>query len=775
MNKSSIFFNGRVVSIPGSYTIIDATGLEQVGLGATGIVAIIGSAEGGRPVTDIEDVADIPRATQPQQAKRLFRSGDLLESIGLIFNPSVDPAILAGAQEVLFLKTNSATQSSAVLTNDEGNAIDLESLDYGAFTEQINVSIAPGTTQGKLVSIRFEDVLESADNIGGDDIFQLRYNTVASTRYQLATALSRVVTGGSVEVDGTAALPGNDAEIGTQLAADGKVEVLSALVGDTRNVEIYGIQAVTGNAVRELVTLNGVTPVESLNDYTKVLGARVSSLVAGASVTVRATGGGATILDTFGADTEELFRGGKDGLALFAAGAVTLVGSAASTADVILAGLDQSGTFTVERLTLNGTTPVVGTVTFSRLDFVSVADVAAAVTVTASWQVAKSDPTVQNTVLKLNDFFNTKTQVDGGNVAGFVFTLVTGVLSFNPNRLDVTVIDAVTLNATVGFKADLDAVVSYINNNSQLVEATASAGASGGAPADTAAPIFLTGGSEGLSTFANFQTAINLLKQVRVNTVVPLSGDPAIHSAVEAHCAFMGGIGRSERDAKVGLLNTTLDGPATKDEIVSQIIDLNSRHVSAIAQNVERFNDAGERQVFDSRFAAVILAGMQAGSPVATSLTFKFANLLGFSQSNTWNPVDDAEELVQAGLVFFENVEGVGRRVVRNVTTFLQSNNIAFTEASVNEAVNFAAFTFRNELEFAVGEPGFSGTINALKSRALLSLGLLVDAGALTQFRALQIELNVDVAEVSVEIAPTIPINFVRSTLHLVTIPQTAA
>jgi hypothetical protein len=93
----------------------------------------------------------------------------------------------------------------------------------------------------------------------------------------------------------------------------------------------------------------------------------------------------------------------------------------------------------------------------------------------------------------------------------------------------------------------------------------------------------------------------------------------------------------------------------------------------------------------------------------------------------------------------------------------------------VNEAVNISVFNFRTNLEFAVGKPGFSGTINATQGIAIATLGLLVDAGTITQYRSLDIELIVDVLEVSVELSPVIPINFVKSTVHLVTIQQAAA
>lgn len=481
MTASSIFFNGRSTSIPGSYTEIDATGLEAAGLGANGIVALIGTAEGGVPITAISSPSELFRVRRPDQARAVFRGGNLREATDMAFAPSSDPQIPGGAQEVVFVKVNPATQGTLELDNAGATvAIDVTSRDYGAFVNDYTVTLATETP-----------------------------------------AATRRVT----------------------IVAEGITEVF--------------------------------TEITSTNE-------------------------------------------------------------------------------------------------------------------------------------------------------------------------------------------DLVAAI----NQSQFVTATLGAGASSGVAADLTATQ-LTGGTEGTPVAANWQAALDILRQIRVNTVVPLTADPAVHVATEAHCAFMSGAGRSERDCILGIQNTGLTGPATLTEIKAATSNLGSRHARVFTQNVTRFDTAGVRTVFPPYFGAVLLAGMQAGSAPGTSLTFKSINVLDFSQDSSWNPVDNAEDLIQSGAVILERVQGVGNRIVRNVTTFQGSNNIAFTEASVNEAVNFAAFNFRTNLEFAVGRPGFQNTINAVKGIALNTLGLLVDAGVIVSFRNLTFTLNADVLEVSVELAPVIPINFVKSTIFL--------
>jgi hypothetical protein len=261
---------------------------------------------------------------------------------------------------------------------------------------------------------------------------------------------------------------------------------------------------------------------------------------------------------------------------------------------------------------------------------------------------------------------------------------------------------------------------------------------------------------------------------VRINTIVALTGDPAVHAAVQAHCEYMGGVGRSERDAVLGAQNGALTNVPSKTEYKAQAVDLNTRHVRLVGQAMERFDSNGERREFLPPFTACIIAGAQAGSPVGASLTHKFMNVLKLRNSSTWNPQDDAEEMIQAGLCFMEVVDGVGRRVVRNVTTHLTSSNLAFQEAGVNQAVNFAVFNFRTTMERMVGRTGFAGTVNAAMGLGINALGLLVNV-AITTFRSLDIQLILDVLEVSVEISPVLPVNFVKSTVHLVTVPQSAA
>lgn len=775
MAASTIFFNGRLISIPGSYSQVDASGLETVGLGASGLVALLGTAEGGKPWSAVDegDVrGNLQVATKPEHGYEYFRSGDLREGAPLLFSPSVDADIPAGAQEVLFFKVNPAAQSSATFSNLDGEALVLTSKDYGYFTTQINVEIGTGTNQGKKLTIVFETTEEIFDDVGGDTIFELQY--LSSTPADGFTTITGQITASALVCAFTRTQTGLDGEVSNQVTAGQVIELVSSSASDTAvMVRLYGTDASDANQV-VTKTLNGTTVVETTETWNSFHGAEIVSGTLVGTLTIQNDGAASTIATIAPAGTEAAVEFTVD--TPIGNSAVTVVADGASTARLTLFGLSTSGTFQAETLQLNGTTAVPGTVTWSRLDGLAFGEVAAGVTVTVSGTAENAAFAGLNTVQKLADRFN--------GLPGFTLSVVhSSPSTFNSVDLDFQAATDIKSANKLTALGDLAAIITKITNESDLVTAAKGSTASG-PPSNTSAVTFLTGGHEGDATAGNeavttaltadWQGALDLCKKVRVNTVVLLTSDPAIHVLLKTHCQYMAGAGRNERDGVVGLENEGRTDVPTKTEAKAQIVDLNSRHIRAVAQTIERYNTSGERAEMTTPFTACIVAGMQAGSPVGTPLTHKYANVLKLRQDSSWNPGDDAEELIQAGLLMFEVVDGVGRRVVRNVTTHLTSSNLAYTEGSVNEAVNYAVYNFRTTMERMTGKAGFAGSTNAAKGLAVNILGLMVGV-ALVAWRSLNVDLILDVLEVAAEISPVLPINFVKNTLHLVTIPQASA
>ena len=773
---TSIYFDGRTTSIPGAYTKIDATGLDAVGVGATGIVALIGTAEGGQPVIDGDGVKMTPdevvRLTNPQGVLNTYKSGNLREAGSIAFRPSNDPAIPGGAQQLICLKVNNAKPSTANLSDVlGGTALTLTSRDYGAFTEQLQVDVATGTDAGLNVTItnNADASTETYINLGevtsgSTDMFTLEYDepTTNLSGWDTMTASvtsSGVVANGTRDVAGTTDISGT----GTMTVGAGD----SAALDEGTTVYVIGDTA-SGIQAQALVLNDTTTPVTGSIVFTDVYGAYANASLAG-QVDVTCSVGLAFTIPALPAGPASGVLGGVLGQTMFVANSA--VSLSAGAGSVALHGLNSSGTLTVEQVAVGGTS----TTLWSQINFIGTEDLTGTETLSAT--AAQTNNTIQTTLQSVNDYFNARrlpgVSSGAGTYSGFTFTLKTTQTTLDPGLLDFTdaTPGAQSIDATpVGFSAILNAVVSTLDANSPTVKAAR--GTTGLPP--IVVNTFLSGGEEGAATSTEYSAALELLKSLDVSTIVPLTGDSAIHTLVRDHCIYMAGPGKSERDSVVGLvhydgLNPTTDVP-TKTEIKDQIIVLNSRHVRACGQSVSLFNTAGNLTVFPPYFQATLVAAMQAGSSVGTSLTRKTMSVSAIAQDSSWSPMNDANEMIGYGLWFAES-HRTGVRCVRNITTYLTDNNVAFVEASVNEAANFAVFNFRNELEKLVGQKGFAGTVNAARTGASQILDLLVEQGTLVQWQSLQLELNVDTLAVSVEIAPVIPINFVTATVHLVTLP----
>lgn len=119
---------------------------------ASGNVIVIGESEGGAPET-------LMWFTDKLGAKDVLRSGDALQAIGYIFNPSGQEQ---GAPNVGFLRAQTAVQGEL----DIGSVL-IKSLDYGTWTNNIQIKVETGSeSDTKKLSVQYGDYLESWDNLG---------------------------------------------------------------------------------------------------------------------------------------------------------------------------------------------------------------------------------------------------------------------------------------------------------------------------------------------------------------------------------------------------------------------------------------------------------------------------------------------------------------------------------------------------------------------------------------------------------------------------------
>lgn len=348
-----------------------------------------------------------------------------------------------------------------------------------------------------------------------------------------------------------------------------------------------------------------------------------------------------------------------------------------------------------------------------------------------------------------------------------------------------------------GATRDLMAVVEYFNDFSEFVNAARSSDSGSsvsgsGAVLPTPIATALTGGSRGVSTNQNFQDGFDELLLVRCNSVVPLIdqnlvtegfGSSATVASVAAqaaaHCAAARGAAQStagERGAFVGFRGT-------KTEVITQANALNDQDVALVCQNPTALDRTGTLVEFGPRMLAVMAASMRAGVvEVAEPLTHKLLRVAGITQDASWDPTDvtDANEMIIGGVLFAESIDGVGTRWVRDLTTWVASDNLAFSEGSVRDAVRYVAFGLRTTLEERfTGKKATPATIANVKDAASSWLELvrqdniIVDStdpttgATIKAYHNLKVTSSGDTAKINVGIFPVPGINFQLTDIYL--------
>ena len=550
----------------------------------------------------------------------------------------------------------------------------------------------------------------------------------------------------------TGALAG---ETDNEVVSGSTVEVLSSQAGDvTQIVTVYGFDT-SGDAQTGTAALNGVTAVATTETWSRITGAVCDSGLTGI-ITVRRPSAGAAILVASGAGIRRIAV--RDQINYPVNGTtVTLTGSAgAGTRHVKLVGLSAAGAAQTEDVTLSNAVAVVTTNSWSRISRIEWGNVATGQTVT----IAIPHPLdgSHTTIQQLADNFNAK--------AGVTVTIGTPAPTTDLiAELDIPAAATDVRTITADFDAQLTELIRAINLQSRYVTATRPNGATG-APTDTpaGAPVFLSGGSNGTTLFAHWQAALNSLRaETDVNAIVVLTSNAAVHAALNTHLAWRAAAGVSEANGFAGLPTGS-----TKTAIDALILAINSRHISPFGQEIQRFNAAGVATWFAPYFQAAIMAAMQCGAVVNMPMTRKFVDVLDVRQDSSWSPAIDKEDMLDMNLSFMEKVPSRGIRWVRSVTSWRQDTNLANIEQSVNHAVNVFIRDFRTQLDLKVGQPGFSGTITAIKALSRALLNLAVREGRIFSYRSLSVTLEADSVPVAFEVAVVSPINFIPITAHLV-------
>jgi hypothetical protein len=413
--------------------------------------------------------------------------------------------------------------------------------------------------------------------------------------------------------------------------------------------------------------------------------------------------------------------------------------------------------------------------------------------------------TVEQTLRQLVDTINTN--------PNYLATIPSGVnpdttlvadMDFGPDS-EVSLLNSFLLNRTVGLRQDLKAVIDFYNDISELVTAARStdAGSSVSGCCQPAAwnpatvlgstdPFNLTGGARGTSSNTNFQAGFDALLKVRANTVVPLIdadltnegfGSTATVASVAAQLVDHLSTARGTAQNIAGERGGFIGFEGTKAEIIIQASAINDFDVQLVAQRPTVLNAQGTLQEFGPRIMAVMGASMRAGVPeVGEPLTYKFLRVSGMTNDNSWDPADttDANDFIKSGILFAETIDGKGTRWVRDRTTHVKDENLAFVEGSIRDVVRFIAFGLREVLvDRFTGKKGAPTTITNIRDTAVGFLELarqdniIVDStdpatgSTVRAWHNLKVFSSGDVVTLNVGIFPVPGINFQLNELFL--------
>lgn len=354
------------------------------------------------------------------------------------------------------------------------------------------------------------------------------------------------------------------------------------------------------------------------------------------------------------------------------------------------------------------------------------------------------------------------------------------------------------------FRKDLSAVLADINARNEYVTVARAAGASLGAGAGL--PEFtgsglgskaavgdyyksMAGGTRGISTNTDFQNAFDTLARTRVNHIIALIsrdlslegyGSTATLASVvaqmAAHLDYCNGAGKSERGGYMGM-------SGTKAQIIAMANSLNHPDFALCGQKITVLDVNSTLLEMDEWAMAVAAAGMRAGmDEVGEPLTWKYIRTSNLTQDPGWDPseVTDANALIQNGVLFAENIEGKGIRFVRDLTTFITTDNLAYAEGSVRDVVRYVSYGLRTYLEDRFtgrkAKPANATSIKDTASEFLeqcRSQNIIVDStdpntgATIHAFYNLRVKISGDIATIRVSVFPVIGINFQLNDIYL--------
>lgn len=280
---------------------------------------------------------------------------------------------------------------------------------------------------------------------------------------------------------------------------------------------------------------------------------------------------------------------------------------------------------------------------------------------------------------------------------------------------------------------------------------------------------YLAGGTDGVVTNTQWQSAFDVLQTADVQWVVPISDSDSIHAMTDAHVAYMSVVARMERRCFVGGTTGLTDAQA-----IAAAKNLNSDRTAYCHLGIYDYNTAGRLTLYPPYILAALVGGLFSGVNPGTAATNKTIKVRGLER-DLRNPTD-TDQLLLGGVLCPENTED-GYKIVQSITTWLVNNNYNRREVSVGAAVDFVSRNVRKSLDVLRGKKAIplllteaiSITDTQLKELSRpepMGPAVLIGDALNPAYKNIVASIEGDVLRVEFQCSPVLPLNYILIVLH---------
>jgi hypothetical protein len=408
------------------------------------------------------------------------------------------------------------------------------------------------------------------------------------------------------------------------------------------------------------------------------------------------------------------------------------------------------------------------------------AEATATVTISGTQVILKSPAATTVATLELTSYGTVQSLVDAiGVVSGFSASVLDGNgetatlqgLDFVAAQSVKTTLDGSNLPlVSYTATANLQAVVDWFNGQGEGY-VTATRKANVGIPVANVAFTYLTGGTDGVTVTADWQSVFDAIQNEDVQWVVPISSTPAIHAMADTHVSYMSNVARMERRCIVGGAVG-----ATDDAAIAAAKTFNNDRTSYTHLGFYDYNAAGVLRLFPPYILAAQIAGAFSGVNPGTALTNKALKIKGLERKLR-NPVD-TDRLILGGVLCVEDTKK-GFKVVQSISTWLINDNYNRVEVSTGVACDFTMRNWRNAVDDLRGSKAnpqllmlaVEKTESCLRELARpepMGPGVLVGDAENPPYKNITASIEGDVLRIECQASPVIPCNYILLVMHAV-------